>query len=66
MGVQSFELREFTQAVYAAREAAMQRVSGQASALGASGVVGMQIGHTVDRTRSAAEWAWAAARWRPQ
>jgi uncharacterized protein YbjQ (UPF0145 family) len=47
MGVQSFELREFTQAVYAAREAAMQRVSGQASALGASGVVGMQIGHTV-------------------
>jgi uncharacterized protein YbjQ (UPF0145 family) len=47
MGVQSFELREFTQAVYAAREAAMQRISGQASALGASGVVGMQIGHTV-------------------
>jgi uncharacterized protein YbjQ (UPF0145 family) len=47
MGVQSFELREFTQAIYSAREAVMQRIAGQASALGASGVVGMQIGHTV-------------------
>ncbi len=47
MGVQSFELREFTQAIYSAREAVMQRISGQAAALGASGVVGMNIGHTV-------------------
>jgi uncharacterized protein YbjQ (UPF0145 family) len=47
MGVQSFELREFTQAIYSAREAVMQRITAQASALGASGVVGMQIGHTV-------------------
>jgi uncharacterized protein YbjQ (UPF0145 family) len=47
MGVQSFELREFSQAIYSAREAVMQRITGQASALGASGVVGMNIGHTV-------------------
>jgi uncharacterized protein YbjQ (UPF0145 family) len=47
MGVESFELREFTQAIYSAREAVMQRISGQAAALGAAGVVGMNIGHTV-------------------
>ena len=47
MGVQSFELREFTQAVYSAREAVMQRITGQASSLGAAGVVGVKIGHTV-------------------
>ncbi len=47
MGVQSFELREFTQAIYSAREAVMQQITGQASALGAAGVVGVQIGHTV-------------------
>jgi len=47
MGVQSFELREFTQAIYSAREAVMQRIAGQASALGAAGVVGVRIGHTV-------------------
>ena len=47
MGVQSFELREFTEAIYSAREAVMQRISGQAAALGASGVVGMNVGHTV-------------------
>jgi uncharacterized protein YbjQ (UPF0145 family) len=47
MGVQSFELREFTQAIYSAREAVMQRIAGQAASLGASGVVGMKIGHTV-------------------
>jgi uncharacterized protein YbjQ (UPF0145 family) len=47
MGVQSFELREFTQAMYSAREAVMGRITDQASALGASGVVGMTIGHTV-------------------
>jgi uncharacterized protein YbjQ (UPF0145 family) len=47
MGVRNFELREFTQAIYSAREAVMGRITGQASALGASGVVGMQIGHTV-------------------
>jgi uncharacterized protein YbjQ (UPF0145 family) len=47
MGTQNFELREFTQAVYAAREAVMQRIDGQASALGASGVIGVRIGHSV-------------------
>jgi uncharacterized protein YbjQ (UPF0145 family) len=47
MGVQSFELREFTQAIYSAREAVMQQISGQAAALNASGVVGVKVGHTV-------------------
>ena len=47
MGVRNFELREFTQAMYSAREAVMGRVTGQAAALGASGVVGVKIGHTV-------------------
>jgi uncharacterized protein YbjQ (UPF0145 family) len=47
MGVQSFELREFTQAIYSAREAVMQRITAQASSLGASGVVGVKIGHSV-------------------
>ncbi|MCW3019137.1 MAG: hypothetical protein JWN10_1445 [Solirubrobacterales bacterium] len=47
MGVQNFEMREFTQAIYSAREAVMQRISGQAAALGASGVVGVNVGHTV-------------------
>jgi uncharacterized protein YbjQ (UPF0145 family) len=47
MGVRNFELREFTQAIYTARETVMQRITGQAASLGASGVVGMKIGHTV-------------------
>jgi uncharacterized protein YbjQ (UPF0145 family) len=47
MGVQSFELREFSQAVYTAREAVMQQITGQASSLGASGVVGVKIEHTL-------------------
>jgi uncharacterized protein YbjQ (UPF0145 family) len=47
MGVRNFELREFTQAMYSAREAVMGRVTGQAAALGASGVVGVKIGHSV-------------------
>jgi uncharacterized protein YbjQ (UPF0145 family) len=47
MGVQSFELREFTQAIYTARETVMQQITGQASALGAAGVVGVKIGHSV-------------------
>jgi uncharacterized protein YbjQ (UPF0145 family) len=48
MGVRNFELREFTQAVYSAREAVMGRITGQAAALGASGVVGVKIGHSVN------------------
>jgi uncharacterized protein YbjQ (UPF0145 family) len=47
MGVQNFELREFTQAIYSAREAVMQQITGQASSLGAAGVVGVKIGHSV-------------------
>ncbi len=47
MGVRNFELREFTQAMYRAREAVMGRITGQASALGAAGVVGVKVGHTV-------------------
>jgi uncharacterized protein YbjQ (UPF0145 family) len=47
MGVRNFELREFTQAMYSAREAAMAQITGQASSLGAAGVVGVKIGHTV-------------------
>jgi len=46
MGVRNFELRDFTQAIYSAREAVMGRITGQAAALGASGVVGVKIGHT--------------------
>ena len=46
-GFQNFELREFTQAVYSARETVMQRIAGQASSLGAAGVIGVKIGHSV-------------------
>jgi len=46
MGAQNFELREFTQAMYNARETVMQRITAQAAALGAAGVVGVKIGHT--------------------
>jgi uncharacterized protein YbjQ (UPF0145 family) len=42
---QNFELREFTQAFYNAREAVMVELGHQASALGASGIVGVRIGH---------------------
>ncbi len=47
MGTQNYELREFTQAVYSARETVMQQITGQAAALGAAGVVGVKIDHTV-------------------
>ncbi len=47
MGVRNFELREFTQAMYSAREAVMAQITGQAASLGAAGVVGVKIGHTV-------------------
>jgi uncharacterized protein YbjQ (UPF0145 family) len=45
--VQNYELREFTQAVYGARETVMRRITDQAASLGASGVVGVRIAHTV-------------------
>jgi uncharacterized protein YbjQ (UPF0145 family) len=42
------ELTDFTQGVYEARESALARASAQASALGAGGLVGMQIDHHVE------------------
>ena len=44
--VQNFELREFTQAFYGARETVMTQITRQAAGLGASGVVGVRISHT--------------------
>lgn len=46
---QNFELTAFTQGVYAAREHAMERIGQQALQHGASGIVGVRIGHTVRR-----------------
>lgn len=46
---QNFELREFTAGVYGAREQTMERLNLQAQQLGASGIVGVRIGHTVRR-----------------
>jgi uncharacterized protein YbjQ (UPF0145 family) len=46
---QNYELREFTQAVYSARETVMRRITDQAASLGAAGVVGVRIAHTVRR-----------------
>jgi uncharacterized protein YbjQ (UPF0145 family) len=43
------ELREFTQGVYEARETVVQRMTAQAVQLGASGVVGTRINHTIGR-----------------
>jgi uncharacterized protein YbjQ (UPF0145 family) len=48
-GVQNYELREFTQAVYGARETVMSRITEQAASLGAAGVVGVRLAHVVQR-----------------
>jgi uncharacterized protein YbjQ (UPF0145 family) len=45
--MQPYELGEFTQALYNARERAMGQISAQATALGAAGIVGVRIGHTI-------------------
>jgi uncharacterized protein YbjQ (UPF0145 family) len=45
--MQPYELSEFTQALYSARERSMGQITSQAAALGASGVVGVRIGHTM-------------------
>lgn len=47
--VENYELTEFTAGVYGAREQVMQRLGLQAEQRGASGVVGVRIGHTVRR-----------------
>jgi uncharacterized protein YbjQ (UPF0145 family) len=48
-GQESFELREFTQAIYAAREQVVERMGAQAQSLGASGIVGVRISHNMNR-----------------
>jgi uncharacterized protein YbjQ (UPF0145 family) len=45
--MQTYELGEFSQALYSARERVMGQISAQAASLGASGVVGVRIGHTM-------------------
>ena len=47
--VANYELTEFTAGVYGAREQVMGRLGQQAQQRGASGIVGMRIGHTVRR-----------------
>jgi len=44
------ELPEYTQGIYQARESVMAQVSSQARRLGATGVVGVRIGHSANRT----------------
>jgi uncharacterized protein YbjQ (UPF0145 family) len=47
--VQNYEMREFTEGVYGAREQVMERLNLQAQPLRASGIVGVRIAHTVRR-----------------
>lgn len=47
--MQNFELTAFTQALYTAREQVMGNMDRQAAALGADGVVGVRIVHTMQR-----------------
>jgi uncharacterized protein YbjQ (UPF0145 family) len=48
-GAYNFEMREFTQAFYAARETVMERIGLQAQQLSASGIVGVRISHNAQR-----------------
>lgn len=45
--LRNYEQRTFTQAVYTGREVVMQRLGQQAQQLGASGIVGVRVGHRV-------------------
>lgn len=45
----NYEVREFTQAFYSARETVMARLGQQAQQLGATGVVGVRISHSAHR-----------------
>jgi uncharacterized protein YbjQ (UPF0145 family) len=47
--VENYELREFTEGVYSAREQVMERLGEQAQQHGASGIVGVRIGHSARR-----------------
>jgi uncharacterized protein YbjQ (UPF0145 family) len=51
LGIMSYnyELREFTEAFYSAREQVMQRMGAQAEKMGASGIVGVRINHSARR-----------------
>lgn len=51
-GAYNFELREFTQAFYEARETVMERLGHQAQQLSASGIVGVRISHNAQRQDS--------------
>jgi uncharacterized protein YbjQ (UPF0145 family) len=44
------ELREFTQGLYSAREIVVQRLTRQATELGASGVIGVRLAHGMRQT----------------
>ena len=60
--MQNYELAEFTAGVYGAREQVMARLGEQAAQHGASGIVGVRIGHTIQPPgRWAAPTARAAA-----
>lgn len=53
--MQTYELQDFTQAFYEARETVMTRLGGQAEGLRASGIVGVRVSHRATRqTLSAA------------
>jgi uncharacterized protein YbjQ (UPF0145 family) len=43
----NFEYKRATQTFYDARESVMEKLNGQARRLGASGIVGVRIGHTI-------------------
>jgi uncharacterized protein YbjQ (UPF0145 family) len=47
--MQNRELTAFTQGVYGAREIVIARITEQARKLGASGVIGVRIGHSIQR-----------------
>jgi len=47
---QNQELPEFTQGVYSARESVVERLTHQAAKLDASGVIGVRIAHSIQRT----------------
>jgi|tagenome__1003787_1003787.scaffolds.fasta_scaffold20723290_2 uncharacterized protein YbjQ (UPF0145 family) len=51
----NMELVDFTQGVYAAREMALARATSQAERLGAGGMVGMRLDHSIDARETGGE-----------
>ena len=47
--VANYEVQEYTQAMYGAREVVMERLGMQARQLGANGIVGMRVSHSARR-----------------